>query len=52
MGRQSVSDEMGGVTNGKVLLVGLFSSSQSLDQLALTFGEFMRINGGFGGRLV
>ncbi len=44
MGSEGVSDEMGGVTNGKVLAFGgLRSSSQSLDQLALLFREFWKL---------
>ncbi len=44
MGREGVSDEMGGVTNGKVLAFGgVRSSLLSLDQLALLFREFWRI---------
>ncbi len=45
MGRVGVNDEIGGDTKGKCsLLVGLKSSSQSLDRLALMFGEFWRIS--------
>ncbi len=50
MGGEDVSDEMGGVTNGTVFdLVGLRSSSQSLDQLALMFREFWKISWRFRG---
>ncbi len=45
MGLVGVSDDIGGDTKGKCsLLVGLKSSSQSLDRLALMFGEFWRIS--------
>ncbi len=40
MGREGVSDEMGGVTNGKVHAFG-GAEVQLLDQLALTFRQLM-----------
>ncbi len=45
MGREGVSDEMGRVTNGKVLAFGgVEVQPQSLDQLALLLREFWRIS--------
>ncbi len=44
MGREGVSDEMGELPSGRCsLLLGLRSSSHTLDKLALMFREFWRI---------
>ncbi len=46
MGREGVSDKMGGITSWEVLVLGgLRSSSQSLDQLALLLREIF--HGGY-----
>ncbi len=50
MGREGVSDEMGELSMGRCsLLVGLRSSSQSLDQLALLLRELWNIMAVSGG---